>query len=148
MEITRQNENKHFSCLDIRKDLYKAVIKNALEGFIILDLKGNILDVNEAFSRMHGYSREELLSMKVYDLSPVTITPEDYAEFTKGHIEMGGANFETRHRRKDGRVIDVLVSSKYLDVGGIFFSFHRDITEQKREQRKERKLLKQTEGNP
>ena len=115
-----------------------------MEGFIILDLKGNILDVNEAFSRMHGYSREELLSMKVYDLSPVTITPEDYAEFTKGHIEMGGANFETRHRRKDGRVIDVLVSSKYLDVGGIFFSFHRDITEQKREQKKEHKYLERT----
>ena len=141
---SNQTKNKPLSFLDIKDDLYKAVIENALEGFIILDLKGNILDVNEAFSRMHGYSREELLSMKVYDLSPVTITPEDYAEFTKGHIEMGGANFETRHRRKDGRVIDVLVSSKYLDVGGIFFSFHRDITEQKREQKKEWKRHKKT----
>jgi len=129
----------------INSDLYKAVIENALEGFIILDIEGNILDANEAFSRMNGYSRKELLSMKVYDLAPTKTTPEDYTRLIKGHIGMGGASFETQHSCKDGRIIDVMVSSKYLDTGGgIFFSFHRDITEQKKKQTREQANHKHT----
>ena len=141
----KANKKKSLSFLNIQGDLYEAVIKNALEGFIILSLEGDILDVNEAFSKMHGYSRDELLSMKVYDLAPTKITLNDYTELIKDHIKMGGANFETQHRCKDGSIIDVMVSSKYLDVGGgVFFSFHRDVTGQKRKEKKEHKHLERT----
>ena len=128
---------------NVNFDLHEAVIKNALDGFFILDLKGNILEVNDAACQIDGYSREELLSMKVYDLAIMKMTSKDYIEYTKEHVETRGASFETQHRRKDGRIIDLTVSSRYLDVGeGIFFSFFRDITEQKRMIQK----LKESEG--
>ena len=146
MEIAQGAINKPLDSLDIKEDLYKAVIQNALEGFVILSLKGDILDANEAFSRMNGYSRDELLSMRIYDLSPQQMTADGYAQFIKDHAKQGGANFETRHRCKDGSIINVKVSSKYLDTdGGVFFSFHSDITEHKKRERQKEKSLKETE---
>jgi PAS domain S-box-containing protein len=146
MEIAQDAINKHLESLDIKEDLYSAVIQNALEGFVILSLEGDILNTNEAFSRMNGYSRDELLSMRVYDLSPQQMTADSYAQFIKDHIKQGGANFETCHKCKDGRIIDVKVSSKYLNVnGGIFFSFHSDITEQKKRDRQTERSLKEVE---
>jgi len=146
MEIAQGAINKPLDSLDIKEDLYKAVIQNALEGFVILSLKGDILDANEAFSRMNGYSRDELLSMRIYDLSPQQMTADGYAQFIKDHAKQGGANFETRHRCKDGSIINVKVSSKYLDTdGGVFFSFHSDITEHKKRERQKEKSVKETE---
>ena len=48
-------------------------------------------------------------------------------------MQAGSAQFQARHRRKDGRVIDVEVSVQYVAVlGERFFAFIRDITERKR----------------
>jgi PAS domain S-box-containing protein len=125
------------TCLrrDIKDDLYKAIIQNAQEGFIILSLEGDILDVNDAFCKMNGYSRGELLSMRIYELGTKEGVPRDFnfSEEMKRHKAMGGATFETQHRHKNGEAVDLMVSSKYLDIGGgIFFSFHSDITEKNR----------------
>ena len=121
--------------IDIVNDWYKMVVQNALEGFCCIPLEGNILDVNEAFCQMVGYTREELINnIDVRDLDlGIMHDLNAKKERTKKHKEAGGAFFETRLKRKDGQIIDVLVSSKYLDISpGFIIAFHRDITEQKR----------------
>ena len=46
--------------------------------------------------------------------------------------EIGWDNFETQHKCKDGRIIDVEISVNYLDAaGGRLFAFIRDVTERK-----------------
>jgi len=80
---------------------------------------------------MTGYSREELLGMYVQDIE----AKEKHSE-TDAHIKRiireGGDSFETRHHRKDGKIIDVEISVKYSSIGdGQLIVFVRDITETK-----------------
>jgi PAS domain S-box-containing protein len=118
----------------IINDWYKAVIQNATEGFFLADIKGNLLYVNDAYCRMIRYNRDELLSMNARDL--VIKSSKEINKFNN-EIEKtksdGESSFEIRSKRKDGRVIEVAVSYKYMDVGpGFLFCVHRDITEQKK----------------
>ncbi|MGR3303468.1 MAG: PAS domain S-box protein, partial [Candidatus Scalindua sp.] len=56
----------------------------------------------------------------------------------------GGARFESKHRCKDGSIIDIEVSTNYLNTkGGRFFSFIRDITEQKQISQELQRINKQ-----
>ena len=70
--------------------------------------------------------------MKIQDVEEKE-TPEETARHIRTIIEKGSGRFETRHRRKDGTIVDIEVSSNYLDIeGGRFFVFLRDITERKK----------------
>lgn len=111
---------------------YRSIIATALDGFWINDLSGRLLEVNEAYSQMSGYSREELLSMRIPDLEA-----KESAEATGAHIEQllatGRDRFETRHRRKDGSRMLIEVSARYLPIrNGVLVAFLRDITLQRR----------------
>ena len=109
-----------------------AILRTALDGFSIADSQGRFLEVNDAYCRLTGYSREELLRMGVTDLE-ADETPAEVAAHIAGVSRAGGAFFERRHRCKDGRIIEVEISVSYLPAGtGRFFTFTRDITERKR----------------
>ena len=109
----------------------RLVLESTLDGFWRVDLQGRLLDVNTAYCRQSGYSREELLAMHVRDLESAE-SAEETAEHLRRIVERGGDRFESRHRRKDGSVWDVEVSVTYWDIGGgQFFSFFRDITARK-----------------
>jgi PAS domain S-box-containing protein/putative nucleotidyltransferase with HDIG domain len=111
---------------------YSLIIQTAMDGFLISDLQGNILDSNKAYCKLIGYSREELLSMNITDIDAKE-TPEETAEHLKQLVKSGSDSFETRHRRKDGAIIDVIDSSNYMDIdGGRLFAFFHDITERKK----------------
>ena len=114
-----------------RETEYRTIIQTSLDGFWLNDVEGRFLDVNDALCRMLGYSREELLRMHIRD-----IEAEESSEETKAHIETilktGGDRFLTRHRRKNGKIIDVEISSRYEpSLGEKFFVFVRNVTREK-----------------
>src|SRR3989338_7687864 len=110
---------------------YGLIIRTAMDGFWLIDIKGRILEVNDSYCRLIGYSRQELLTMSVFDLR-ANEKPEDTKRHIQRIIESGGDRFESHHRCKDGRIVDLEVSVNYLDVdGGRLFAFLRDITERK-----------------
>jgi len=114
------------------EEQYRTIVRTALDGFWLTDIKGQILDVNEAYCQLIGYSREELLKMNIPDIEAVE-NSEATAEHIKKVIKMGGDRFETRHRGKNGKIIDLEVSVNYLGIeGGRLFVFLRDITERKK----------------
>lgn len=111
---------------------YKMILQTALDGFYAVDMHGNITDVNDSYSVMIGYSRGELLKMNVKDLD-ATDTKEIVAQRIQRMVKTGGERFETRHRRKDGGIIEIETSVRYVEEGGgKFFAFMRDITGRKR----------------
>ncbi|NLD38134.1 MAG: PAS domain S-box protein [Desulfatiglans sp.] len=112
------------------EERYSSIIKTANVGFMISDLDANILEVNDAYCEMSGYNRDELLSMKIFNLD---ISGDlEKVDNDKGNIaETGSFHHETSHLRKDGRVINVLVSANLLENEGMICCFIRDITELK-----------------
>jgi PAS domain S-box-containing protein len=110
---------------------HRVILKTALDGFWLNNLEGEFLEVNDSYCEMIGYTREELLGMSIADIDAVE-SPEMVAQRTNKIVEQGSDQFETRHRRKDGDIIDVEVSVNYLNIGeGRMFVFIRDITERK-----------------
>ncbi len=126
----------------IEDEWYKYIIHNTTEGFFITDTKGSILDVNDAYCKMSGYSRQELLSMNLCDIGfpgDRNLTRQQKLKGTRKAL-LNPRNYEgfweTKHIRKDGQVIDISVSAKFLDImGGIIFHFNRDVTEQKKNEK-------------
>lgn len=112
--------------------LYRSIVSTAPDGFWLVDAQqGRLLEVNEAYCQLSGYSRAELLGMNVSDLE-ARETPAEIAAHIQHIITAGFDRFETRHRCKDGSVLDVEVSARYLPLqGGVFVCFTRDITVRK-----------------
>ena len=72
------------------------------------------LEVNESAVERYGYSRDELLAMRITDLAPGDDAPADRSALQRRPERSG----ESRHRRKDGTVIDVHMVSHVLDFAG------------------------------
>ncbi|MBI5917882.1 MAG: PAS domain S-box protein [Nitrosomonadales bacterium] len=120
--------------LSAREARYRAVIETSIEGFWMTDLQGRILEVNDAYSHLSGYSREELLTMRIPDLEAQE-RPDETAAHIGQILANGSARFETRHRSKDGKVWPVEVVTSYWQLeGGRFFVFLTDISARKQQE--------------
>ncbi len=111
---------------------FQTIVQTTMDGFLQVDTKGRILDVNNTLCMMSGYGREELLGMTIAELEAKE-DPEEVAEHMKRLVREGSSRFESVHCRKDGTVYPVEVSSTYVAEGdGIFLSFLRDVSDEKR----------------
>ena len=111
---------------------YNSIIQAAQDAFLYIDMQSNILDVNEAACNMLGYNREELLKMKISQISPAESDGIVLARIQKIK-SLGKDFFEIRHKHKNGTLIDVEMSISYFNFqGGRIVAFARDITERKK----------------
>jgi PAS domain S-box-containing protein len=112
---------------------FRTIVQTTADGFWLVSTRsGLIVDINSAYCAMTGYSREELLNQ------PITqVEAEQDQEKIDRNIQtlMSGEPllFETQHRHKDGHLIDVEVSARFLEArGGVIVTFIRDITGRKK----------------
>ncbi|MDR4987478.1 MAG: PAS domain S-box protein [Bacteroidales bacterium] len=120
----------------------KTVDKSPLSVFWISP-GGKFIYVNETAAKKLEYSREELLSMHVWDVDP-NYPREKRKEVFKQYRETGELSFESAHRRSDGKMLPVKINSYYLAFEGqeMEIAEVEDITERKKH---EEQLLLQTE---
>jgi PAS domain S-box-containing protein len=114
------------------KNRYQGILFNMMDAYWRVDDRGRIVEANLAICKMHGYSKEELLQMSISDFELI-----ESAEDTHKHIETimreGRDVFESQHRCRDGRIIDVEISASLAsDAPGNVDAFHRDITVRKK----------------
>lgn len=111
---------------------YRKIVQATGDGYWMVSVRdARIIDVNDTFCAMVGYTRDELLSMCISDLEAVE-APEETAARIQKILATGHDFFETRHRHKDGHLVDLEVSLSYADIrGGVIFVFVRDISERK-----------------
>jgi PAS domain S-box-containing protein len=120
-ESLRESEERHLT-----------ILQTAMDGFWQVDTEGRLLEVNETYCRMSGYTEQELLSMRIQDLEAVE-SPGDTTAHIDKILAQGEARFESRHRRKDGTIFDVEISAQNRPAeGGRLVIFVRDITARKR----------------
>jgi PAS domain S-box-containing protein len=112
------------------EERYRTIIGTAPDGFWLADMQGRFLDVNDAYCNLIGYSREELLSMSIPDIEAAEKPGETAARIRK-IMQVGGDRFETHHRCKDGRIVDIEVSVNYLKDEERMSVFLRDVTGRK-----------------
>lgn len=118
------------------EERYRSILQSSMDGFWELDFDGRILEVNEAYCRLSGYTRDELLQLRVYQIEAQE-TQEETQRHIRSLIAAGHGRFESQHRRKDGSVFDVEVSVYTHGQGesGRFYSFFRDVTDRNRRDR-------------
>jgi PAS domain S-box-containing protein len=107
---------------------FLAATTASIDGFVLMAADGRFLDVNEALEGMTGYSRAELLSRSLHDLK-IGIPVESVQDWVDFLIGRGSSRFRSQWRRKDGSVLEIDVSTTYLQAedGGQLFTFVRDI---------------------
>lgn len=114
---------------------HRSILRAALDGYWRVDLQGRLLEVNEAYCLMSGYTEKELLAMTVADVDTVE-TPDAVIAHIQNVIRSGGDRFETLHRRKDGKLLPLEINLQYrAEDGGYMVAFMRDITERKQSER-------------
>ncbi len=112
--------------------LYRTIFEQSPDGILIIDTCGKIVDFNEAAHVQLGYSRDEFRGLSLADIDPDE-TPEQIRVRIEEVLVKGKAEFEVRHKAKDGGVRDVNVITKVIEVqdGTFFLTIWRDITERK-----------------
>ncbi|MHB1796140.1 MAG: sensor domain-containing protein [Acidobacteriaceae bacterium] len=113
--------------------LFRTLVDQSNDILQIVDPETmRFLDVNEKAHSSLGYTREELLSMRVYDIDPTVSEPVRTKVFDELR-KSGFALFQGLHRRKDGSTFPVEVSMRLLHIDRSYIvCVARDISERER----------------
>ncbi|HKU36815.1 MAG TPA: PAS domain S-box protein, partial [Polyangiales bacterium] len=131
--------------VNLRKEAVTArtLVEAVPDGCWILDSNGRLLDVNAAYCRMSGYSREELLGMNASQIEDQS-TGESTMRLQLGRVQ-GGGRYDTKHRCRDGTQLEVEVSVGIMETGsGESMVLIRDVSQRRRDsvaQRAEQRQL-------
>jgi two-component system cell cycle sensor histidine kinase/response regulator CckA len=112
---------------------FRRLAESGIIGVVTADVHGSILDANDAFLKMIGYSREELLSGA---LRWADLTPPELAHLNVRSVEQLEATgvappWETETFRKDGSRVPILVGAAMLEHPRSI-AFTADLTERRR----------------
>ena len=112
--------------------LMAMAVDRSQDDMFIIGQDGQIIFVNDSACRHLGYSRPELLSMRVSDIDPSRNAAAWSAIWSQPRISEV-TRVETTQRRKDGSLRPVEISRSYLHFEGreVLFSSARDITERR-----------------
>ena len=120
----------------LKKEIVKnqTILRNSSDGIHILDQDGNLVELSDFFCNMLGYSRNEMLGMNVSQWDAHFTDPQELMSVVRRRFQIPEVTrLETKHRRKDGTIIDVEISGFPFELDGkpVLFNSSRDITERK-----------------
>jgi PAS domain S-box-containing protein len=115
------------------QEKFQTLIDQTADMLFLHNLDGDILDVNQKAVDQSGYSRRELLGMRIADLDPDFHEREQNGAFWTTFDMNRSHSFEARHRRKDGTIFPVEVTISKIRLGDELriMGLVRDITERK-----------------
>ncbi len=121
--------------LNQNEDRYRDYFENAKDAIYVHDLEGQYIMVNKAGEELIGYSREEILQMRISDVVPRSYLDEIHARLKKKLTDHTLTIYEVEAIRKDGSRVPIEVSSRLIYENGVPVAVQgsaRDITERKR----------------
>ncbi|HEX6938276.1 MAG TPA: PAS domain S-box protein [Longimicrobiales bacterium] len=119
------------------EEKYRVLFEEARDAIYITSRDGRILEANQSFFELFGYTREEVVAMNARDFYVDPSDRERYQEAIERHGALRG--FEVQFRRKDGSILDcILKATVRRAYDGAVLGYHgiiQDVTEQKRAER-------------
>jgi len=117
--------------LETERLRYKTLMEFASDGIHILDMDGAIVEFSDSFANMLGYTASEIAKLSIFEIeAAISREPllESLRALTNEHIML-----ESKHRKKDGSIIDVEINAKGISLEGKMhvYASARDITEKK-----------------
>ena len=114
---------------------FRDLFYSSPEGVFVEDFEGNILDINEAGAKLHGYTRDEMVGRNVKDFAP----RDDFENFDhrQDKLKIGEIkSFEARIKHKDGTLIPLAVRTAIIEYNDkpALLLHARDITDRIRYQ--------------
>jgi two-component system, sensor histidine kinase and response regulator len=120
---------------------YTTLFERSQDGFVMMNIHGKILDANNAYCHMVGYTRKELQNLKsIYDLTPTSWHPWQKEEIWNKRLLKNGESglYEKEYIHKNGTCFPVqvhayAVGSPPNEIEYVWASV-RDITEKKKKE--------------
>ncbi len=135
IDITEQKKAEQ-DLID-REELFRTVFYTSPDAITISNSQdGTYADVNERFTELTGYTRQELAGKTSIDIG-LWANPDDLEHVRREIYSIGKlTNYETQFRMKDGRVKTGLMSAKLFEINRIphVLSVVRDIDDFKKTQ--------------
>lgn len=124
----------------------RILIEQSRDGIVILDMAGKVYEANERYCEMLGYTMDETCELHVWDWD--FQWPKEVLLEMINLSDQSGDTFETLHRRKDGSVISVEISTNGATFSGkkLIFCICRDITERKKSEEELRRAKELAES--
>jgi PAS domain S-box-containing protein len=122
---------------------WRILLEQSRDGIVVLEQDGKVYEANRRFADMLGYSIDEVQQLYVWDWDLI-YTKEQLIEMLQS-VDDKGAHFETRHRRKDGTILDVELSNNGAVYRGqkLIFCLCRDITDRKQAEKERERLIEE-----
>jgi PAS domain S-box-containing protein len=113
----------------------RILVEQSRDGIVVLDETGKVYEANQRYAEMLGYAPEEVRLLYIWDWD-AQWSREELLEKLRC-IDVAGDYFETRHRRRDGTIFDVEISTNGAVLGGqkLVFCVCRDISQRKAAER-------------
>lgn len=131
-DVTRRGDAER--ALREREEVFSAIVNHASDGIALIDLETfRFTEFNDAVCAQLGYTRQEFAALTLFDIQ-ADLSPSEVSQRVEAICQSREpANFEVRHRGKDGEARDVLVANSPVRIRGrqYFATIWRDITEQK-----------------
>jgi PAS domain S-box-containing protein len=133
-KVDRDERRKDLEAPRTSEEKFSKAFKASPESLTISSLEdGRILEVNESFERISGYSRQEAIGKTAFELN-LWKNPEDRKQLVKALQEKGFVfDMEIEYRRKSGEIINGVTSMELFEQDGKHYiiGVTRDITERK-----------------
>lgn len=119
-------------------EMYRALFEGAPDPILLIDAETlEIVDFNAKACVQLGYSRKELKKLKVNDFEVIE-SEREIKKHAKEILRCGKGSFESKHKTKNGKILDVCVNVHVVSIDGRKYiqGIYRDITEHKQKDEK------------
>lgn len=108
----------------------QAIFDHSLDAILLANDEGQYVEVNPAACQLTGYSQEELLKLRVWDLTPQTNLEQGRALW-QAFLDAGSQSGEYTLTSKSGALVEVEYRATAHITPGLHLSLLRDITKRK-----------------